>query len=76
MSRRQTKEFRPDEALSLISADRAGKSLPCPSCGNATLDRTPPRTRAPEFVGRVQLTCGACGRLVTYIDRDPTASAH
>ena len=33
MGRRHVKEFRPDEALSLISADREGKVLRCPSCG-------------------------------------------
>jgi len=76
MSRRHVKEFRPDEALSLISADREGKSLPCPSCGNATVDRSPPRPTSGEQVGRVRLACAACGRLVTYIDRDQTPRLH
>lgn len=76
MSRRHVKEFRPDEVLSLISADREGKSLPCPSCGNATVERTPSRPDPGEHSGRVQLTCAGCGRLVTYIDRDPTTPPH
>lgn len=76
MSRRHVKEFRPDEALSLISADRDGKSLHCPSCGNATVDRSPPRSGLGERSGRVELACAACGRLVTYIDRDETTSYH
>ena len=38
MGRRHVKEFRPDEALGLISADREGKLPPCPSCGAATVD--------------------------------------
>ncbi len=76
MSRRHVKEFRPDEALSLISADREGKSLPCPSCGNVTVDRSPPRSLTGEPVGRIQLACGGCGRLVTYIDRDQTTPRH
>ncbi len=72
MSRRHVKEFRPDEALSLISADREGKSLSCPSCGNAAVDRSPPRCLNGEHVGRVHLACAGCGRVVAYIDRDQT----
>ncbi|MCA9721296.1 MAG: hypothetical protein AB7N73_09660 [Gemmatimonadales bacterium] len=69
MGRRHVKEFRPDEALSLISADREGKALSCPSCGSQTVDRTPPRLENGSPQGRVQLTCEACGRLVAYTDR-------
>jgi len=70
MSRRHVKEFRPDEALSLIIADREGKSLRCPSCGGGTVLRTPSRPgEGPPVPGRVSLECPACGRLVAYIDR-------
>ena len=70
MSRRHVKEFRPDEALSLIIADREGKSLRCPSCGGGTVLRTPIRPGdGPRVAGRVSLECPACGRLVAYIDR-------
>src|SRR5258708_6920696 len=67
VSRRHVKEFRPDEALSLISADREGKSLRCPSCGSDAVARTPVATQV--ATGRVSLACAACGRVVSYIDR-------
>ena len=69
MGRRHVKEYRPDEALSLISADRESKPLRCPSCGSDAVSRLPPRTPAGAPQGRIQLTCGACTRLVAYIDR-------
>lgn len=76
MGRRHVKEFRPDEALSLISADREGKLLRCPSCGSESVERTPPRPLdgAPT-PGRVGLICGACGRVVSYIDRGEISPA-
>ncbi len=69
MGRRHVKEFRPDEALSLISADREGKVLRCPSCGSDAVSRLPARSPAEGPQGRIQLTCGACTRVVAYIDR-------
>ena len=77
MSRRHVKEFRPDEALSLISADREGRALPaCPCCGAAAVARSPGRPDDGHPVpGPVTLTCGACGRIVSYIDRGSPASA-
>jgi predicted RNA-binding Zn-ribbon protein involved in translation (DUF1610 family) len=70
MGRRHVKEFRPDEALGLISADREGKVVPCPSCGAATMGRSPVRPADGHAVaGPVTLTCVSCGRVVTYIDR-------
>jgi len=70
MSRRHVKEFRPDEALGLISADREGKVMACPSCGAAAVTRSPARPGDGQAVeGRVTLTCDACSRVVTYIDR-------
>lgn len=69
MGRRHVKEYRPDEALSLISADREGKSLRCPSCGSDAVSRLPARAPDEGPQGRIQLTCGACTRLVAYIDR-------
>ena len=70
MGRRHVKEFRPDEALGLISADRDGKVVPCPSCGAATMGRRPNRPEDGHLVaGPVTLACAACGRVVTYIDR-------
>jgi hypothetical protein len=70
MSRRHVKEFRPDEALGLISADREGKVMACPSCGAQAVTRSPIRPGDGHPVeGRVTLTCGACSRVVTNIDR-------
>ena len=69
MGRRHVKEYRPDEALSLISADREGKALHCPSCGSDAVTRRPARNPVEGPQGRIQLTCGACTRLVAYIDR-------
>jgi hypothetical protein len=76
MGRRHVKEFRPDEALSLISADREGKQLRCPSCGCDTVERDPPRPAdGAGTPGRVQLLCDGCGRLVAYIDRSVSTPA-
>jgi hypothetical protein len=76
MGRRHVKEFRPDEALSLIIADREGRSLPCPSCGGGTMVRTPCRAEEGQAViGRVSLECASCGRVVSYIDRAGTPAA-
>ena len=70
MGRRHVKEFRPDEALSLISADRETRPLRCPSCGSDAVDRSPGRHQAHDHsAGRVVVACKACGRLVSYIDR-------
>jgi len=73
VGRRHVKEFRPDEALSLISADRDGKRLRCPSCGSESVERNPPRAEGPT--GRVHLLCDGCGRVVSYIDRAATTPA-
>lgn len=76
MGRRHVKEFRPDEALSLISADREGKLLRCPTCGSESVERDPPRASGSDSAtGRVQLACSGCGRLVAYVDRAATAPA-
>lgn len=75
VTRRHPKEFRPDEALSLISADRNGKSVPCPSCGSDTVERIPARKGDHPSGGRVHLGCENCGRVVDYIDRAATTPA-
>jgi len=75
MGRRHVKEFRPDEALSLISADRNGQRVPCPSCGSDSVERTPARSEGNSNGGRVQLGCEKCGRLVSYIDRAASTPA-
>ena len=76
MSRRHVKEFRADEALGLICADREGKVPSCPSCGAASVVRSPRRPRDLHPVeGPVTLTCPTCGRVVTYIDRPVAPSS-
>jgi hypothetical protein len=73
MGRRHVKEFRPDEALRLITADREGRSLRCPSCGSDAIGRSPGRPDPGEPApGRVVLHCDGCGRVVSYIDRPET----
>ena len=75
MGRRHVKEFRPDEALSLISADRETRPLLCPSCGSDAIERSPQRLHAESSLpGRVVLACQGCGRVVQYIDRAERAS--
>lgn len=68
MSRRRVKEYRPDEALSLVSADREGKPLSCPSCGSESVVRKPPRVKSAGHQGRIRLACSGCGRLASYLD--------
>lgn len=76
MGRRHVKEFRPDEALSLISADREGRPLNCPTCGSESVERDPPRDEDhPAATSRVQLSCSGCGRLVSYVDRAASVAA-
>lgn len=76
MGRRHVKEYRPDEALSLITADREGKVLRCPCCGSDAVERTPPRPAdGLAVLGRVQLLCAGCTRVVAYIDRGQAAAA-
>lgn len=67
MGRRTIKEFRAAEALALIAADRDQKTLACPSCGAASIARTPPRGAPDEQVGRITLHCDGCGRTAVYL---------
>lgn len=83
MGRRHVKEFRPDEVLSLIAADRNGRTLSCPCCGSDSVSRDPPRDPAADpshQAGKVRLSCTACGRLASYVERpggeDETVRQH
>ena len=74
MGRRDIKEYRASEALSLIAADRARAPLVCPSCGARAIHRVP--RRQPEGVEtpvgeRISLTCRNCSRHASYIERGP-----
>jgi predicted RNA-binding Zn-ribbon protein involved in translation (DUF1610 family) len=68
MGRRGVKEYRAQEALALIAADRDGERLVCPSCGSGKVARTPRRRNAkgPFEPRRVTLACSECGRQALY----------
>lgn len=72
MTRRNQKEYRPDEALDLIASDRAETELSCPSCGSSAFTRDPARRLDAPNPGRVTLSCVGCGRSVCYTDRNST----
>jgi hypothetical protein len=76
MGRRGIKEFRAPEALALVAADRDRKPLVCPSCGTASISRTPkrPPADAPIELGRIALLCSKCGRSAAYLPRAPDPS--
>ena len=76
MGRRGTKEYRPPEALALISADRDHEPLFCPSCRTRTIERVPrrrnggrvtPRSSVELNAERISLTCRTCGRHAYYV---------
>lgn len=71
VGRRGIKEYRPAEALTLIAADRDHKTLVCPSCGAATIERVPGRDHPGPDVGRITLHCSACGRSAVYLASQP-----
>ena len=68
MGRKGIKEYRAPEALALISADRERADLVCPSCGAATIERTPKRSSRGDG-GRITLHCTSCDRNAKYILR-------
>lgn len=76
MGRRGIKEFRAPEALALIAADREHQPLVCPSCGTRSIQRVPRRRTSDgplpaNHAERISLTCAACGRHASYIERGP-----
>ncbi len=79
MGRRGIKEFRADEALQLILADRDHEALLCPSCGSAEIERTPKRRVATARWDRhrqVTLQCAKCSRRAVYVPRNVTQPSH
>jgi hypothetical protein len=76
VGRRGIKEYRAPEALALIAADSEHTPLVCPSCSTRSIVRTP-RRRGGQRTGllfvagseRITLTCQACGRHASYIER-------
>jgi hypothetical protein len=57
--------YNPAQALQLISHDRSGMPLSCPSCSGDIVrdpDSSPPPPRS-----HVTLRCANCGRIARYI---------
>jgi predicted RNA-binding Zn-ribbon protein involved in translation (DUF1610 family) len=76
VGRRGIKEYRAPEALAIIAADREHIPLVCPSCGARKIHRVPRRRVSnPDQdltaggAERISLTCQACGRHASYIER-------
>lgn len=57
--------YNPAQALSLITHDRHGKPLSCPSC-SGSISRHPDHEPPPPTT-HVTLTCKECGRIARYI---------
>ncbi len=79
MGRRGVKEFRADEALQLILADRDHEGLLCPSCGSSDILRTPKRRVSRARWGshrQVTLKCEKCGRRAVYVPPNVTQPSH
>ncbi len=57
--------YNPAQALHLISSDRNGGSLSCPSCSGA-IERDPSNF-PPAPRSQVTLKCRQCGRTAKYI---------
>ena len=70
VGRRGVKEYRADEALQLILADRDKEPLSCPSCGADAIERTPKRRLSAAKWDRyrqVTLRCSECNRHASYV---------
>lgn len=57
--------YNPAQALHLISSDRSGVPLSCPSCSGAIV--RDPAVFPPPPRAQVTLKCGGCGRTARYI---------
>ena len=57
--------YNPAQALNLISNDRTGAPLSCPSCAGS-IERDP-RSFPPAPRAHVTLTCTSCGRIAKYV---------
>ena len=57
--------YNPAQALNLISHDRTGSQLSCPSC-SGPIERFP-REAPPPPRAHVTLKCRQCGRVARYI---------
>jgi hypothetical protein len=57
--------YNPAQAISLISRDRTGIPLSCPSC-SGSIERDPGETPPPPQ-SHVTLRCKNCGRVARYV---------
>lgn len=57
--------YNPAQALNLISRDRTGSPLSCPSC-SGSIERSP-GLMPPPPQSHVTLRCTRCGRFARYI---------
>jgi hypothetical protein len=57
--------YNPAQALFLISNDRSGSPLSCPSC-SGSIERDPNQTPPPPYA-HVTLRCKSCGRSAHYV---------
>ncbi|MEO7683084.1 MAG: hypothetical protein ABIU86_04045 [Gemmatimonadaceae bacterium] len=57
--------YNPAQVLHLISRDRSGTALSCPSC-SGTIERDP-RQHPPRPMTHVTLRCSKCGRIARYV---------
>jgi hypothetical protein len=65
MRKPRPNSYNPAQALHLITSDRSGSPLSCPSCSGSIMrdpTSTPPPPRA-----HVTLKCKDCGRFARYI---------
>lgn len=65
MRKPRPNSYNPAQALHLISSDRAGGALSCPSC-SGKIKRDPAKSPPPPL-SHVTLTCTSCGRFARYI---------
>ena len=65
MRKPRPNSYNPAQALHLISSDRAGGALSCPSC-SGKIKRDPVKCPPPPL-SHVTLTCTNCGRFARYI---------
>jgi hypothetical protein len=57
--------YNPAQALQLISSDRSGAPLSCPSCSGEIVRDPAPNPPPPR--SHVTLRCSNCGRIARYI---------
>lgn len=65
MRKPRPNSYNPAQALHLITSDRQGAALSCPSCSGKI--KRDPNKAPPPPLSHVTLTCTNCGRFARYI---------